>query len=179
VLGPGGRGSFVHLGVTPGRSTLRVGTLGKAFGVFGAFVAGDAEAIETLVQSARTYIYTTALPPAVAEALRESLSIVKTADDRRAALFERVHQFRDGAQSLGLPLLASESPIQGLVLGDVDRAVAASEHLRRRGIWVPAIRPPTVPEGSARLRITFSSAHTREQVDRLLEALAALPGEGG
>jgi 8-amino-7-oxononanoate synthase len=179
VLGPGGRGSFAHLGVAPGSRTLRVGTLGKAFGVFGAFVAGDAEAIETLVQSARTYIYTTALPPAVAEALRESLSIVKTADDRRAALFERVRKFRDGARSLGLPLLASETPIQGLVLGDVDRTVAASEHLRRRGIWVPAIRPPTVPEGGARLRITFSSAHTREQVERLLAALAALPREMG
>lgn len=177
VLGPGGRGSFAHLGVMPGPRTLRVGTLGKAFGVFGAFVAGEAGVIETLMQSARTYMYTTALPAAIAEAVRESLRINRTADDRRAALFERVRQFRAGAASLGLPLMKSDTPIQGVILGNAERAVAASEHLRGRGILVPAIRPPTVPEGGARLRITLSSAHTREHVERLLEALATLPRE--
>ncbi len=179
VLGRGGHGSFAHLGVTPGARTLRVGTLGKAFGVFGAFVAGGAEVIEALMQSARTYIYTTALPAAIAEAVRESLRIVRSADDRRAALFERVRQFREGAASLRLALLESDSPIQGVVLGSAERAVAASEHLRRHGILVPAIRPPTVPEGSARLRVTFSSAHTREQVEKLLAALASLQLEVG
>lgn len=179
VLGPGGRGSFAHLGVTPGPRTLRVGTLGKAFGVFGAFVAGNAEVIELLVQSARTYIYTTALPPAIAEAVREALRIVGADDDRRAELFARVREFRAGASALGLPVTASETPIQPLIIGSAERALAASEHLRRRGILVPAIRPPTVPEGGARLRITFSSAHTRGHVERLLDALAALPREMG
>jgi len=177
VLGAGGSGSFAHLGVSPGSRTLRVGTLGKAFGVFGAFVAGSQEAIELLVQSARTYIYTTALPAAVADAVRESLRILRNADDRRAILRDRISAFRAGAGSLGLPLLPSETPIQGIVLGSAERAVAASEHLLRRGILVPAIRPPTVPEGSARLRITFSSAHTGEHVERLLDALPGMVKE--
>ena len=177
VLGPGGRGSFAHLGVTPGPRTLRVGTLGKAFGVFGAFVAGNADVIELLVQSARTYIYTTALPPAIAEAVREALRIVRAEDDRRIELFARVREFRKGAGALGLPVTASETPIQPLILGSAERAVAASEHLRRRGILVPAIRPPTVPDGSARLRITFSSAHRPGHVERLLEALAGIARE--
>lgn len=177
VLGPGGRGSFAHLGVTPGPRTLRVGTLGKAFGVFGAFVAGNADVIELLVQSARTYIYTTALPPAIAEAVREALRIVRAEDDRRIELFARVREFRKGAGALGLPVTASETPIQPLIIGSAERAVATSAHLRRRGILVPAIRPPTVPDGSARLRITFSSAHRPGHVERLLEALAGIARE--
>jgi 8-amino-7-oxononanoate synthase len=175
VLGASGRGSFEHLNLARADSTILMGTLGKAFGVFGAFVAGTETLIETLIQAARTYIYTTALPPAVAEALRESLRIVQAEPQRRAVLRERVAQFRAGARELGLSLMPSETPIQPLVLGSADAAVAAAAALRAQGILVPAIRPPTVPEGTARLRITFSSAHTAEHVERLLAALARLP----
>ena len=157
-----------------------MGTLGKAFGSFGAFVAGSEELIEFLIQQARTYIYTTALPPAVAEATRASLRLVQTEPWRREHLQALVARFRTGAAALGLKLLASSTPIQPLILGESAQALAASRQLRARGILVPAIRPPTVPAHSARLRITFSAAHSVEQVDRLLEALAVLkvPAEG-
>lgn len=175
VLGSGGRGAFEHLGLVRGKHSLLMGTLGKAFGVFGAFVAGSEDVIETLVQTARTYIYTTALPPGLAEALRESLRIVQTEPERRVRLFARIAQFRAGARELGLSLLPSETPIQPLVLGSAEAALAAATALRAQGLLVPAIRPPTVPEGTARLRITLSSAHTEQHVERLLAGLASLP----
>jgi 8-amino-7-oxononanoate synthase len=175
VLGQTGRGTLEHLGLPLAPPLILMGTLGKAFGVFGAFVAGETALIETLIQRARTYIYTTALPPAVAEALRASLKIVRAEGWRRERLRALVAQFRDGAQSLGLPLAPSLTPIQPLVLGTAASALAASRHLRAHGILVPAIRPPTVPEGAARLRLTFSAAHTPAQVERLLQALAELP----
>jgi 8-amino-7-oxononanoate synthase len=174
VLGKHGRGSFEHLGVPLVPPVILMGTLGKALGVFGAFVAGEAALIETLIQRARTYIYTTALPPAVAEAVRASLGIVQEEGWRREQLQALVTQFRAGAQQLGFVLSPSSTPIQPLMLGDAQAAVEVSRRLRERGILVTAIRPPTVPEGSARLRITFSAAHTATQVDRLLEALAAV-----
>jgi 8-amino-7-oxononanoate synthase len=174
VLGKHGRGSLEHLGVPLAPPVILMGTLGKALGVFGAFVAGEAALIETLIQRARTYIYTTALPPAVAEAVRASLGIVRKEGWRREQLQALVAQFRTGAQQLGLALPPSSTPIQPLKLGEAQAAVEASRRLRERGILVTAIRPPTVPEGSARLRITFSAAHTATQVDRLLEALAAV-----
>ena len=152
-----------------------MGTLGKALGVFGAFVAGEEALIETLIQRARTYIYTTALPPAVAEAVRASLRIAQEEGWRRERLRALVAQFRSGAERLGLVLLPSLTPIQPVVLGSAEAALRASQHLREQGILVPAIRPPTVPEGSARLRITFSAAHEATHVDRLLEALSAVP----
>jgi len=151
-----------------------MGTLGKALGVFGAFVAGEEALIETLIQRARTYIYTTALPPAVAEAVRASLRIVREEGWRRDRLRTLVARFRAGAERLGLVLLPSPTPIQPVVLGTAEAALAASQRLREQGILVPAIRPPTVPEGAARLRITFSAAHEEKHVDRLLEALAKL-----
>jgi 8-amino-7-oxononanoate synthase len=175
VLGAGGRGSFEELGVARGPCTLLMGTLGKAFGVFGAFVAGRADLVDWLIQKARTYIYTTAPPPAVTEAVRASLRIVREEGERRTRLFERVMQFRDGARSLGLHLTSSQTPIQPLIVGTSEAALAASQALRAQGILVPAIRPPTVPEGTARLRITFSAAHSAAQVERLLAALARLP----
>ena len=175
VLGKTGRGTLEHLGLSLVPPLILMGTLGKAFGVFGAFVAGEAALIETLIQRARTYIYTTALPPAVAEAVRASLRIVRTEGWRRERLQALVAQFRAGAESLGLVLAPSPTPIQPVVLGAAETALAASRHLRARGILVPAIRPPTVPEGSARLRITFSAAHEPAQVERLLQALAELP----
>ena len=174
VLGKYGRGSFEHLGMPLVPPVILMGTLGKALGVFGAFVAGEAALIETLIQRARTYIYTTALPPAVAEATRASLRIARAEGWRREQLQALVAQFRAGAQQLGLVLSPSSTPIQPLMLGEAQAAVETSRRLRERGILVTAIRPPTVPEGSARLRITFSAAHTATQVDRLLEALAAV-----
>ena len=175
VLGEGGRGTFEHLGVKPAPPAILMGTLGKAFGTFGAFVAGEAELIETLIQQARTYIYTTALPPAVAEATRASLKIVRDEPWRRTQLHALVARFRRGARSLGFALGESETPIQPLILGSAQLALDASRRLREAGILVPAIRPPTVPVGSARLRVTFSAVHTEAQVDRLLDALATLP----
>ena len=174
VLGAHGRGSFEHFGLAVETPMILMGTLGKAFGTFGAFVAGSDELIETLIQSARTYIYTTALPPAVAEATRASLKLVRTEPWRRELVRERVEQFRRGARALGLTLLDSNTPIQPVILGDPDQAVAASHALRARGLLVPAIRPPTVARNSARLRITFSAGHTRAHVDRLLDGLASL-----
>jgi 8-amino-7-oxononanoate synthase len=171
VLGASGAGSLEAQGVGA-RVELLMGTLGKALGTAGAFVAGDATFIETLVQHARTYIYTTALPPAVAAAALESLRIVQEEGWRRERLGSLVLRLRAGAEALGLSLLPSRSPIQPLVLGDAGRALAWAQALRKRGILVPAIRPPTVPRGSARLRITLSAAHENADVDRLLEALA-------
>ncbi len=173
VLGENGRGSFGLLGV-PAPPAILMGTLGKAFGTFGAFVAGESDLIETLIQRARTYIYTTALPPAVAEAARTSLKIVQEEPWRRTHLQALVARFRHGAQALGLTLMDSVTPIQPLMLGSAAAALDASRQLREAGILAPAIRPPTVPDGSARLRITFSAAHTESQVDRLLDVLATL-----
>ena len=166
VLGKSGRGSFEHLQLPLAPPVILMATLGKALGVFGAFVAGEAALIETLIQRARTYIYTTALPPAVAEAARASLQIVRTEGWRRERLQALVGKFRTGARSLGFALTASTTPIQPLMLGESERALDLSRRLRARGILIPAIRPPTVPEGSARLRITFSAAHEAAHVDR-------------
>jgi len=175
VLGAHGRGTLEHFGLRPQAPVILLGTLGKAFGTFGAFIAGDDELIEYLIQQARTYIYTTALPPAVAEATRASLRIVQEEGWRRDVLNARIAQFRAGAAQLGLKLLDSPTPIQALILGDAQAAIDASAALRARGILVPAIRPPTVPAGSARLRVTFCAQHSGQHVDRLLEALAGLP----
>ena len=175
VLGAHGRGSLEHWGVPAKSPVVLIGTLGKALGTFGAFVAGDATLIETLIQQARTYTYTTALPPAVAEATRASLRIVREEPWRRQRLRDLVARFRAQASALGLTLAPSDTPIQPVILGTAQRALAAAEQLRSRGILVPAIRPPTVAQGSARLRITFSAAHQDVHVDRLLEALALIP----
>lgn len=156
------------------RLAILVGTFGKAFGTAGAFVAGSDALIETLIQFCRPYIYTTALPPAVAEATRCSLRLVQQEGWRRAQLQTLVAQFRAGCTQLGLTLTDSSTPIQGLLLGAAETALAASRHLEEQGILVSAIRPPTVPAGTARLRISFSAAHTQAQVQRLLDALATL-----
>jgi len=148
-----------------------VGTLGKAFGTAGAFVAGSEALIETLIQRARNYIYTTALPSAVAVATLESLRIARAEQWRRDRLQELVARFRSGATQLGLTLLPSATPIQPLVIGQSGTALALSAALEASGILVPAIRPPTVPAGTARLRVTFSALHEPADVDRLLQAL--------
>jgi len=171
VLGRQGRGSLDHHGLACTAPVILMGTLGKAFGCFGAFVAGEADLIETLIQQARTYIYTTALPPALAQATRTALTLVQAADDRRQKLQALIERFRRGAAELGLPLAPSTTPIQPLLLGDSRRALEVAAQLESRGIWITAIRPPTVPAGSARLRITLSAAHDEADVDRLLSAL--------
>jgi 8-amino-7-oxononanoate synthase len=175
VLGPTGRGSVEAARLGADDVPILMGTLGKAIGTFGAFVAGSHELIETLLQTARTYIYTTALPPAVAAATRASLRVMQDESWRRERVMQHVARFRREAGTLGLQMLESATPIQPVVLGSEAAAVAASDVLRARGLWVPAIRPPTVPAGSSRLRITFSAAHEASDVDRLLEALEGLP----
>ncbi|BCX89319.1 8-amino-7-oxononanoate synthase [Methylomarinovum tepidoasis] len=174
VLGKTGAGTLSHFGLGQKQVPILMATLGKALGVFGAFVAGSGDLIEWLLQSARTYIYTTALPPALAEAARAALRLVRDEDWRRRHLQALIARFRRGAEQLGLPLLTSPTPIQPLVVGDNERALRWSRWLLERGYWVAPIRPPTVPAGSARLRITLSAAHSEEQVDGLLAALAEL-----
>jgi 8-amino-7-oxononanoate synthase len=173
VAGATGGGCCEHFGLDARAVPVLVGTFGKALGSFGAFVAGDDDVIELLIQRARTYIYTTALPPAVAAATRRALRIVREEPWRRAALQERIAQFREGAARRGLAVMPSTTPIQPLVLGDAAAALAASHRLAEAGYRVTAIRPPTVPAGTARLRITLSAAHTPQQVQGLLAALEA------
>ncbi|MGB5605366.1 MAG: 8-amino-7-oxononanoate synthase [Gammaproteobacteria bacterium] len=171
VLGPGGRGTLAQAGPAVAQASVLMGTLGKAFGTFGAFVAGNEDLIETLIQEARTYIYTTAPPPAQACATRAALKLVRKEGWRREQLQQLVERFRAGAQQLGLRLLDSPTPIQALLTGDAAAALRWSQSLRDQGILISAIRAPTVPPGSDRLRITFSANHTEVQVDRLLGAL--------
>jgi 8-amino-7-oxononanoate synthase len=172
VLGDG-RGTLAHFGMASER-IVYMGTLGKAAGVAGAFVAAHGSVIETLLQSARSYIYTTAAPPLLACASRAALRTIATDAPRRARLAELIAAFRAGAADLPWRLLPSSTPIQPLVVGDTHAAVALSEALRARGILVPAIRPPTVPSGSARLRVSLSAAHTQSDVAELTAALRDL-----
>lgn len=148
-----------------------IGTLGKAFGTAGAFVAGDEVLIETLIQRSRNYIYTTAIPAAVACATSRSLEIVQDEGWRRDHLATLIRRFREGAAGLPFELMQSSSPIQPLVIGDPATTLAVSRQLEAAGCLCTAIRPPTVPEGTSRLRITFTAVHTEADVDRLLEAL--------
>lgn len=178
VTGPGGRGSVALAGLDMTQVPVLVGTLGKAFGTFGAFVAGSDDLIETLIQEARTYIYTTAPPPAVATATRAALRLVREEGWRREQLQSLIKRFRRGARQLGLELCESGTPIQPLMVGTADGAVRLSRLLREQGILITAIRPPTVPENASRLRVTFSAAHSEQQVDRLLETLAAISVAG-
>jgi len=174
VLGKTGGGLVEQLNLTADDVPILMGTLGKAFGTFGAFIAGSETLIESLIQSARTYIYTTALPPAIAEATRASLKIVIAETWRREKLQALISQFKTDAAELGLPLMPSNSPIQPLLIGDSFRATQMSEQLLEAGFLVSAIRPPTVPKGKARLRITLSALHEFEDVARLLETLHRL-----
>lgn len=176
VLGPRGRGSVAAAGLTEHDIPILMGTLGKSFGAFGAFVAGSETLVEFLVQSARAYIYTTALPPAVAAANHAALQLIagSEGDARRARLRELIGHFRQGADAQGLTLMPSETAIQPLLIGDAGRALRVSRALRERGLLISAIRPPTVPAGSARLRITLSALHSEADIARLVEALHAV-----
>jgi 8-amino-7-oxononanoate synthase len=174
VLGAQGKGSLAHFNLPASPRILLMGTLGKAAGVGGAFVAGSATAIEYLLQSGRSYIFTTAAPPAIACALSKSLQLIEHGDALRANLMARIGQLRDGlaGTAAGNCCLGHRHPA-------ADRrrqrgAVALAKALWERGLWVPAIRPPTVPKGTARLRISVSAAHTAADIDQLIQALKEL-----
>jgi 8-amino-7-oxononanoate synthase len=174
VVGDEGKGTVASLGLGLDDVPIVVGTLGKAFGTSGAFVAGSEELIETLIQRARTYIFTTATPPALAAATRVSLWLARTEEWRRVRLRTLVERFRVGAAQLGLTLMNSHTPIQPVMVGDSGAALALADALREQGVVITPIRPPTVPAGSARLRVTFSAAHNEGHVDRLLGAFEAI-----
>ena len=174
VLGARGAGSLEAAGLTQREVPVLMATFGKALGTAGAFVAGSEALIESLLQFARSYIYTTALPPALALATSRALQLLQEESWRREQLMQLVARFRRAARQLSLPLLDSDSAIQPLLVGDSARALQWSHGLRQRGILVGAIRPPTVPAGTARLRITLSAAHTEAQLEQLLDALAAV-----
>ncbi|MDX1589939.1 MAG: 8-amino-7-oxononanoate synthase [Oleiphilaceae bacterium] len=180
VLGPQGEGVLAHYGLSPSQVPVLMGTLGKALGVYGAFVAGSRELIDYLVQKARPYIYTTALPPALAEATRASLGLCRSEHWRREHLQGLIRRFRRETLALGYELMPSDTPIQPILVGSAHEALRLSSALESHGVLVTAIRPPTVPEGGARLRVTFSAAHSEAHLDRLLEALAsARESQGG
>jgi len=171
VLGPSGRGSIAHFELPPSPRLILMGTLGKAAGVSGAFVAGDQRVIDWLVQRARPYIFTTASSPLIATALLASLDLIAAGDERRAHLRRLIDRLRSGLEELPWRLLPSPTAIQPLLIGGNDAVVRLSERLFARGLWVPAIRPPTVPVGTARLRISLSAAHDETQIDALITAL--------
>lgn len=170
VLGAQGRGCLSHFGLQSPR-IIYMATLGKAAGVAGAFIAAEKIVIDYLMQNARTYIYTTAMPPALAAASLQSLQIIEASDERRAHLQDLIEFLRSGLQFRRWRLMDSVTPIQPLLIGGNNDAVKVSECLLEQGILVPAIRPPTVPKGSARLRVSLSAAHTADDVERLAEAL--------
>jgi 8-amino-7-oxononanoate synthase len=171
VMGRGGRGTLQHFGVRSPR-IVYMATLGKALGGYGAFVAGDSEAIEWLLQRARTLIYSTALPPMAAAAAIAALDLVHEDPSRVARLHARIAQFRAACAAAGVTLGESQSAIQPIVVGSADRALGAAARLHARGLLVPAIRPPTVPEGTSRLRVSLSAAHEPGEVEAAAVALA-------
>jgi 8-amino-7-oxononanoate synthase len=172
ILGATGRGTLEHLGLDASAVPLLMGTLGKALGTFGAFIAGAREVIELIVQRARAYIYTTAAPQALAGATRAALSLAQREPWRRERVLALTQRFRSAAREHRLPLASSTTPIQPILLGSAEASLTASRRLLESGFWVAAIRPPTVPRNTARLRVTLSAAHTESQVDALVEALS-------
>jgi 8-amino-7-oxononanoate synthase len=170
VLGRNGRGVPSHFGIDS-PNLIYMGTLGKAAGVFGAFVAGDSAVIDTLVQQARTYIYTTALPPLLARALLASMAIIEAEDWRRERLVTLIARLRSSLRPGRFRLLPSDTPIQPLLIGSNDDALEIGAALEEAGLWVPVIRPPTVPKGTARLRISLSATHTDADIEALVAGL--------
>ena len=171
VLGEQGRGSLEYCQLQPEQVDIYMATLGKAMGVSGAFVAGSKALIETLIQFSRTYTYTTAMPAVLAETIRESLLLLQQEAWRREKLIELIHYFRRCASQLGIVLTDSSTAIQPVMIGDNQTTMYLAEELMNQGIYVAAIRPPTVPENTARLRITLSANHQKENIDRLLDVL--------
>ncbi len=178
VVGERGAGSVRAAGLGPRDVPVLMATLGKALGCFGAFVAGSTDLIEGLIQFARPYIYTTAMPPALAAVALAAVRLAQTEQWRRDKLAALIDRFRMGASQLGFTLMPSSSPIQPLMFCDARAAAQAASRLEAHGLLVTAIRPPTVPAGSARLRITLSAAHDEAHVDQLLTALEILRPQG-
>ncbi|WP_306604530.1 8-amino-7-oxononanoate synthase [Azonexus sp.] len=174
VLGAQGRGCLAHFNLPAAPRILLMGTLGKAAGVGGAFVAGSELAIDYLLNKGRSYIFTTAAPPAIACALQQSLQVIRDGDALRRQLFANIARLRDGLAGLPWTLLASPTAIQPLIVGANQAALDLAKALWERGLWVPAIRPPTVPKDTARLRISLSAAHTADDIDQLITALKEL-----
>ncbi|MCP5247731.1 MAG: 8-amino-7-oxononanoate synthase [Candidatus Accumulibacter sp.] len=174
VLGPQGRGSLAHFQLPAARRLIYMGTLGKAAGAAGAFVAGDATVIDWLEQRARTYIFTTAGSPLVACALAASLELIARGDARRQRLWQLSAQLREGLAATRWRLLPSPTAIQPVIIGDNHETLRVAAALYEHGLWVPAIRPPTVPRGSARLRVSLTAAHTPQHVARLVDALRGM-----
>lgn len=173
VLGSDGAGSVAEAGLSQDDVPVLMATLGKALGVAGAFVAGSAALIDGLVQGARTFVYTTALPPALAAATRTAISIARFEGWRRDRLAHAIAHFRHGATTRGIRLMQSRTAIQPVFVGDSAAALALSARLEQAGFFVPAIRPPTVPAGGARLRVALSALHAEGDVERLLDAIAS------
>lgn len=173
VCGPGGRGVVSAAGLDDGDVPVLTGTLGKAFGCFGAFIAGSEKLIDHLVNEARSYIYTTAMPPALAASARAALYRVIEDEWRREHLQVLIRHFRMGAESRGLVLMDSDSPIQPMIVGESEAAMNLAAFLQRKGFLVVAMRPPTVRKGTSRLRITLTAAHQVSQLDALLDAIVA------
>jgi 8-amino-7-oxononanoate synthase len=178
VLGPRGGGSVEDAGLGLDDVPVLMCTLGKALGTFGAFVAGSEALVESLLQRARPYVYTTAVPPAVAAATRAALRVVRDEPWRRERVLAHARRFAHGLGALGLRPLPSRTPIQPLVLGSEAAALEVAARLLDLGFWVPAIRPPTVPAGASRLRFTFSASHAEDDVERLLAAIGRLQAQG-
>lgn len=178
VLGQSGKGTLEAQSVDQYRCPLLIGTFGKAFGGFGAFVAGPNDLMNYLEQVARPHIYTTAIPASVAAAARAGLQEIKSADVQRAHLGDLIGTFRNELNGKGFELLDSSTPIQGVVVGGNQQVLELSEFLKRNGILVGAIRPPTVPKGSARLRITLSASHTYDHLETLIDALSSAKQKG-
>ncbi len=172
ITGPGGRGSVAAAKLDQDQVPILVGTLGKAFGCSGAFIAGSEALIDHIINEGRTYLFTTAISPAITEAARAALIRVRSDKWRRDRLRERIEQFRVGAAELGLPMLESHTPIQPVMVGDAAKTLGISAALQVKGLMVTAIRPPTVAAGSSRLRVTLSAIHKAAQVAQLLEALS-------
>jgi len=171
VLGKGGRGALSHFGLAMNPRIIYMGTLGKAAGVSGAFVAGAANVIEWLLQRARTYIFTTASSPIIASTLLTSLELIEQGDARRSHLQQLISRLQDGLANTRWKLLPSSTAIQPIIVGENEEALRVAAALAERGIWVPAIRPPTVPKDTARLRVSLSATHSLEHIDRLIDAL--------
>jgi len=174
VLGENGRGTLSHFALPADKRVILMGTLGKAAGVAGAFIAADATVVEWLVNRARSYIFTTAASPILAATVTKSVALVAAADARRAHLQALIAQLRSGLDGTRWQLLHSDTAIQPVIVGDNHEATRLAEALFARGLWVPAIRPPTVPKGTARLRISLSAAHTTAHVAQFVDALKAL-----
>ena len=174
VLGKHGKGSLEHFQLSQKEVPIYMATLGKAVGTSGAFIAGSKVLIETLIQKARPYIYTTATPPALAEATRASLKLIQEQPNLREQLNNNINYFRNCAEHLDIKLTESQTAIQPIIIGDEEKAILMSEQLLNHGLLVTAIRPPTVPKGTARLRVTLSATHTKNQIEQLIEALTTL-----